>query len=561
VASSHSYAYNTANQRTRATLADGSYWVYTYDTLGQVTSGQKYWSDGSAVGGQQFDYAFDTIGNRQSITANGNTGTYTANSLNQYTQRSVPGCVWEIGNAASNATVTVNLQPTGRKGQYFTKQLIVDNSSGAVYTQLMTVGVLKNGGSDTNEPDVVTSSTGRVFVTQSPEIFGYDADGNLTNDGRWAYTWDGENRVIQMQTLADLPASVPQEKLLFGYDYQSRRTSKVVSNFNGSAWTALSNLKFIYDGWNLVAELNSTNGVVRSYTWGLDLNGSMRGAGGVGGLLAVNLGINGTHFVAFDGNGNIAVLVDANTGSSSAHYEYGPFGEVTRSTGPMAKSNPFQFSTKYQDDEVGLLYYGYRHLNTSTGRWGSRDPIAERGGLNLFIFCGNDAEDKTDWLGLANNPGDFGFSAFSVRNCYEDTSARILEGLWQPVGIIFVADTKSDFQVTISGAHVYYRASASTICRCCTGDRRAKGSLKTVKELNFPPPPIVIFSPTTPPSDIPSSTTMWGLVGEAVSAVGNEKLIPGLGALAKEDATYIQMLVKNGSPSGLQGAWESDPCQ
>jgi len=48
------YAYNSANQRTRATLADGSYWVYTYDSLGQVISGKRYWSDGTPVAGQQF---------------------------------------------------------------------------------------------------------------------------------------------------------------------------------------------------------------------------------------------------------------------------------------------------------------------------------------------------------------------------------------------------------------------------------------------------------------------------------------------------------------------------
>ena len=35
----------------------------------------------------------------------------------------------------------------------------------------------------------------------------------------------------------------------------------------------------------------------------------------------------------------------------------GPFGEVVRATGPMARANPFRFSTKYQDDETDLLYY------------------------------------------------------------------------------------------------------------------------------------------------------------------------------------------------------------
>jgi RHS repeat-associated protein len=45
----------------------------------------------------------------------------------------------------------------------------------------------------------------------------------------------------------------------------------------------------------------------------------------------------------------------------------------------MAKANPFQFSTKYQDDETDLLYYGYRYVNRSTGRWLSRDPVHEQG--------------------------------------------------------------------------------------------------------------------------------------------------------------------------------------
>jgi RHS repeat-associated protein len=55
----------------------------------------------------------------------------------------------------------------------------------------------------------------------------------------------------------------------------------------------------------------------------------------------------------------------------------GPFGEVIRATGPMAKANPFRFSTKYQDDETDQLYYGYRYYSASTGRWLTWDPLGE----------------------------------------------------------------------------------------------------------------------------------------------------------------------------------------
>jgi hypothetical protein len=52
--SSFAYVYNSANQRTRATMVDGSYWVWGYDSLGQVTSAKRYWNDGTPVAGQQF---------------------------------------------------------------------------------------------------------------------------------------------------------------------------------------------------------------------------------------------------------------------------------------------------------------------------------------------------------------------------------------------------------------------------------------------------------------------------------------------------------------------------
>jgi RHS repeat-associated protein len=67
----------------------------------------------------------------------------------------------------------------------------------------------------------------------------------------------------------------------------------------------------------------------------------------------------------------------------------GPFGEVIRSTGPLAKVNPIRFSTKHQDDESDLLYYGYRYYKASTGTWASRDPVKEKGGRNLYAFVAN----------------------------------------------------------------------------------------------------------------------------------------------------------------------------
>jgi RHS repeat-associated protein len=182
----------------------------------------------------------------------------------------------------------------------------------------------------------------------------------------------------------------PQQRIDFAYDWQGRRVSKRVWNNTAGTGTLAADRKFVYDGWNLIAELNATNNaVIRSFIWGLDLSGSLQGAGGVGGLLAVNDAVNGMHFPAFDGNGNVAALVAAQSSTVSALYEHGPFGEILRATGPMATANPFRFSTKFRDDETGLLYYGYRYYDPITGRWYSRDPIEERGSKSPYSFVDN----------------------------------------------------------------------------------------------------------------------------------------------------------------------------
>ena len=49
----------------------------------------------------------------------------------------------------------------------------------------------------------------------------------------------------------------------------------------------------------------------------------------------------------------------------------------------------------------GVRYYGFRYYNPSTGRWPSRDPIEEQGGVNLYGFVGNDPANSVDLLGLA----------------------------------------------------------------------------------------------------------------------------------------------------------------
>ena len=51
-------------------------------------------------------------------------------------------------------------------------------------------------------------------------------------------------------------------------------------------------------------------------------------------------------------------------------------------------------------NSASLVYYGYRYYDPMTGRWPSRDPIEEDGGMNLYGFVGNDSLNSVDLLGL-----------------------------------------------------------------------------------------------------------------------------------------------------------------
>jgi len=66
----------------------------------------------------------------------------------------------------------------------------------------------------------------------------------------------------------------------------------------------------------------------------------------------------------------------------------------------MARVNPFRWSTRYQDDETDIVMYPRRPYSPSTGRFLCKDPIGERGGLNLYGFVGNDPIRRIDPLGL-----------------------------------------------------------------------------------------------------------------------------------------------------------------
>jgi RHS repeat-associated protein len=210
-------------------------------------------------------------------------------------------------------------------------------------------------------------------------------------------------------------------RLVYVYDYMGRCSRKTTqyTTWNGSAWvfnpTLARDIKFVYDGWNLIAELNAlaSDAVLRKYTWGLDLSGQsgnpsvsgIHGAGGIGGLLANHDNTTNKDYLYFySANGDVTQIADRSDGSIDARYEYYPYGGELLAFGPYCTTNPFRFSTKYFDHEARTYYYVYRFHLPKIGRWLNRDPIGEAGGIGLYVLARNDPTDYVDVLGLTACP-------------------------------------------------------------------------------------------------------------------------------------------------------------
>jgi RHS repeat-associated protein len=139
------------------------------------------------------------------------------------------------------------------------------------------------------------------------------------------------------------------------------------------------------------------------------VSGGYAGAGGIGGLLARSHGYSGGswsshNFYHADGNGNVTALASS-AGALQASYKYDPYGRYLGGSGTLAAANLMRFSSKPWvgfggSATAGLYYYGYRFYDPYLQRWVNRDPIRERGGINVFAFVRNAPLNGRDAWGL-----------------------------------------------------------------------------------------------------------------------------------------------------------------
>jgi RHS repeat-associated protein len=384
------YAYSPLDGRlSQVSIPQSESQVFTYTYLAHSTLIEK-------VAGPVHDVFNTWEANRDELASKQNkVGTdvisqhdYTVNALGQRTNvsqvgtafQAVRGVTWGYDSLGQVTSADSSINSDDRAYEY-------DAIGNRIEAQDGVIGV-------TGTPNYAVNALNQYTSVPPGSLApSYDLDGNITAGPlpvapltNSALACDAENRLVS--------TTVGSTATTYFYDAQSRRIAKTI----GSDSTI-----YVYDSWNVIAEWSADVQSVflaRTYLWGIDLSGSMQGAGGVGGLLALQIHHpkSAIYYPTYDGNGNVSEYLDE-TGVLAGHFEYDPFGKAVVELDTEGIFS-YRFSTKPIDVATGLYYYGYRYYDPVSGRWPSRDPIEEKGGVNLYGFWKNDTINGWDVLGL-----------------------------------------------------------------------------------------------------------------------------------------------------------------
>jgi RHS repeat-associated protein len=249
-------------------------------------------------------------------------------------------------------------------------------------TQIQSLQLQQSGGVPTNRITSVTNSGSTVNYV-------YDAAGNVTNDGAHAYTYDAENRVVNVD------GGVTAQ---YKYDYQKRRVTKTV----GSSWT-----HYIWEGAQVIGEHDATTPVsgygqppYQEQSARLDyvyagarmIRSRQRTSSTAPWTTRYYLSDRLSVRMTLDSSGNVL--------GRQAHF---PFGEDFAESGTQEKHH---FATYERDGESGTDYAVSRQYAPGLGRFNRPDPLASTGTKespktwNRYTYTTGDPINQKDPWGL-----------------------------------------------------------------------------------------------------------------------------------------------------------------
>ncbi|HET7307192.1 MAG TPA: RHS repeat-associated core domain-containing protein [Gammaproteobacteria bacterium] len=214
----------------------------------------------------------------------------------------------------------------------------------------------------------------------------YDANGNLIDDGIRTYRWDAANRLIAIHN--KLTGHISR----FAYDGLSRRTRETEIEPGTTPITA----DFLWCGQRICEKRKGDGEVVARYF----AQGEMHQGQAL--------------YYAQDQVGSVVAVVD-HSGSVVGRISYDAYGNINASSGTLPD---YRYAGLFYHQASGLSLGTYRAYDPRDGRWLSRDPLREVGGINLYGYVGSNPINRLDphgtWFGLDDLVATVGGAAIGV---------------------------------------------------------------------------------------------------------------------------------------------------
>jgi RHS repeat-associated protein len=353
------FTYDLSGRRTKKTLENGTTTTYAYDVASQLTS--LVHRNAGAVELARFAYAYDLGGRRTAKTI---TGTAAIARAETY------------GYDAIDQVTTATYGATG------TETFAYDAMGNRVSATLLGQGAVSYTTNALNQYTALGSLL--LAPGASPS---YDTNGNtLTLPGQRTYVYDGKSRLTQ--ATVGSPGEAAFHVASFVYDAQNRQVRRTVDGVT---------TYFVWDNWSLLAEYQVRNGAL------VQIARYVHGPRQDEIILQQKTTEPTPAYLHEDALGSTYLLTNA-AGAVVERYRYTAFGEVSafdnRGTTVAQPATRFLYSGREWIPEIGLNDHRNRFYIPIMGRWLSRDPIAEEGGINLYAYVSNMPINFTDPLGL-----------------------------------------------------------------------------------------------------------------------------------------------------------------
>ena len=403
------YAYDAQGRIEKLTRDNGVASTYSYDMAGQLTD-ITHESGGTVLA--RSAYTLDVLGRRTSQTReDGITETYGYDTTSQLTS----------ADYGANSRVTVD--PTGGR---VTRETFAYDPLGN-RTQV--------GRVIPNAPSATTSYTANALnqYTQVAGVaFAYDANGNLTNDGKQTYRYDAQNRLLAVELVAPAAGAVRAE---FAYDARNRAVARTYYTLGkAGAWELNpdDSRALTYDmSWNLLAERTRNGAQVGEYIHGQRTDEVLRAE-----LKPYNLPLT-AHYPLPDGLGSVVALAN-DSGKVAERFRYSAYGQPTslsatyQANASSVSGYRLLFTGREWLAAVGLNEHRNRYYSANSGRWLGPDPIHFYGDSNsLYRYVGNRPVGSVDPFGLL----DPGTSVVLTTT----SGGATLSGVFIGAGVVFVA--------------------------------------------------------------------------------------------------------------------------